>query len=286
MWPYLYNLLLLTKPRIGVLVLLTGAAALTVEGSFNSRPSSFLMVMLGLFAVSGSANALNQYFERGIDSLMSRTRVKRPLPLGRLVPWQALVFAVMLGVGGVLLFSITFNVLSAAIALFAILFYGAFYTVWLKPRTHLNIVIGGAAGALAPVIAWAAGAGSVGWPSVVMFLVIFFWSPPHFWALAMYLKQDYKAAGLPMMPIVRGDIETSRQILSYTIVTVCSSLLLLPATPGVVYLVSCIALGAMFIWRALGLRREISVSAEKKMFGYSIVYLCLLFVAIIIQATV
>lgn len=283
---YLYNFLLLTKPRIGLLVLLTGAAALSVEGSFNDQPSLYLLVMLGLFAVSGSANALNQYFERGIDSIMSRTRVKRPLPLGRLAPWQALAFAVLLGTGGVLLFALAFNVLSAAISLFAVLFYGVLYTVWLKPRTHFNIVIGGAAGALAPIIAWAAVAGSVGWPSVMMFLVIFFWSPPHFWALAMYLKQDYRAAGLPMLPLVKGDIETSRQILSYTVLTICCSFLLLPAAPGVVYAAACVLLGGMFFYRALRLRREISVSSERKLFGYSIVYLCLLFVAVIVQAVV
>jgi len=283
---YLYSLLMLTKPRIGLLVLLTGAAALVVQGSLSARPWLFVLVMAGLYAVSGSANALNQYFEREVDAKMSRTRVKRPLPLGRLAPREALLFAVLLGVAGVALFAILFNVLSAAIALFAVLFYGVFYTVWLKPNTHLNIVIGGAAGALAPVIAWAAASGGIDWPAVVMFLVIFFWSPPHFWALAMYLKGDYRAAGLPMLPLVKGDIATSRQILSYAVVTVCCSLLLLPAAYGFVYAVSSVVLGAMFIARAVGLKREQNPAAERGMFAYSIVYLCLLFAAIIVQAAV
>ncbi|MBW7996202.1 MAG: protoheme IX farnesyltransferase [Candidatus Glassbacteria bacterium] len=283
---YLYNLFLLTKPRIGLLVLLTGAAALVVEGSFNGDPGVFVLAMAGLLLVSGSANALNQYFERELDALMSRTRAKRPLPLRRLEPSHAFVFAVLLGVAGVALFAGMFNLLSAALALFAVLFYGVFYTVWLKPRTHLNIVIGGAAGALAPVIAWAAAAGTVGWPAVVMFLVIFFWSPPHFWALAIYLKQDYQAARLPMLPIVKGDIEASRQILSYTVVTVCTSLLLLPAAFGAVYAAACVVLGGLFVYRAARLKQLPSPAAGRSLFGYSIVYLCLLFVAVIVQSAV
>lgn len=283
---YIYNLFLLTKPRIGLLVLLTGAAALVVEGTFKTDPVAFLIVMLGLFAISGSANALNQYFEREVDSLMSRTKVKRPLPLGVLTPVHALAFAILLGVAGVTLFALRFNVLSAALSLFVILFYGLFYTIWLKPRTHLNIVIGGAAGAMAPMIGWAAAAGTLGWPSVVMSLVIFFWSPPHFWALAMYLKRDYESAGLPMLPLVKGDIETARQILSYTVVTVATSLLLIPAAFGAVYVVASVVLGGLFIYRAMQLRREMTLSTERRLFGYSIVYLLLLFAAVIVQAAV
>lgn len=283
---YLYDLLLLTKPRIGLLVLLTGAAALVVEGGFKTDPAAFALVMAGLFAISGSANALNQYFEREVDAVMARTRVKRPLPLGKMPPVHALVFAILLGVAGVALFTLRFNFLSAVLSMFVLLFYGLFYTIWLKPRTHLNIVIGGAAGALAPMIGWAAATGAVGWPAVAMSLVIFFWSPPHFWALAMYLKQDYKAAGLPMLPVVKGDIETARQIFSYSVVTVCTSLLLLPAAFGFVYAAASVVLGGMFVYRAFQLRRRITLSAERRLFGFSIVYLLLLFTAVIIQAAV
>jgi protoheme IX farnesyltransferase len=282
----LYSLLLLTKPRIGLLVLLTGAAALAVEGGLSGDPVAFVLVMTGLYAVSGSANALNQFFERDIDAVMSRTQGKRPLPLGLLAPHEALVFAVVLGAAGVLLFALEFNLLSAGLSLFAVLFYGVFYTVWLKPRTHLNIVIGGAAGALAPMIAWAAATGTLGWPAVVMSLVIFFWSPPHFWALAMYLEGDYRAAGLPMMPIVKGEIETSRQIFSYSAVTVLTSLLLAPAVPGWIYPAAAVGLGAMFIQRAWRLYRQRDTASQRSLFGYSIVYLLALFAAVIVQASV
>ncbi|HLA38443.1 MAG TPA: heme o synthase [Candidatus Glassbacteria bacterium] len=282
----LYNYLLLTKPRIGLLVLLTGAAGLTLEGSLKSDPGRFALVLAGLFLVSGSANALNQFFERDIDALMSRTRDKRPLPTGRLLPAEALAFAGLIGIAGVWIFAGWFNLFSAVLSLFAILFYGVFYTVWLKPRTHLNIVVGGVAGALAPMISWVAAAGSISLVPLVLFAIVFFWSPPHFWALALYMQDDYRRAGLPMLPLVRGDARTVDAILRYSLVLFAISLLLVPAGAGLVYAVASVGLGAILLAKTIALKKDLTPVREKALFGYSIVYLCLLFVAIIVDGLV
>ena len=167
------ELLQLTKPTIMLLVVLTGAAALVLEGGLNRRPLLFAAVLLGLTLAGGSANALNQYFERDIDARMSRTRRKRPLPKGTVTPREALVFAVTIGILSIVLFAAVFNPLSAALAAATILFYGLFYTLYLKPRTHFNIVIGGAAGAMAPVIAWAAATGTLAWTPWILFAIVF-----------------------------------------------------------------------------------------------------------------
>jgi len=196
--------LALTKPTIMVLVVITGATGLVLQQDFTYQPWSALLVLCGLFLTGGSANALNQYFERDLDARMERTSKRRPLPMHRLGPNEALFFAVAIGVAGVLLFGLCFNLLSAALAGGTILFYGLFYTLYLKPRTAQNIVIGGAAGAMAPVIAWAAAAGDLSLTPWVLFLVIFLWTPPHFWALALYLREDYEAVAQ------RGMVEPAR----------------------------------------------------------------------------
>ena len=282
----LYNFFLLTKPRIMVLVLLTGAAGLSLEGSLLARPGYCALVLLALYLVSGSANSLNQYFERDIDALMSRTSRKRPLPTGRLSPRQALVFALVIGVAGVAIFALRFNLLSAALALFAVLFYGIYYTVWLKPRTHLNIVIGGAAGAMAPVIAWAAASGTLALTPLILFLIIFFWSPPHFWALALYLKEDYRKARLPMLPLVKGEGATRDQIFYYTLILFAVSLSLIAVRPGLLYAAVSLGLGGLFIWKAGVARKTGSAGLERGLFSYSIIYLCALFTALIIEGLV
>jgi protoheme IX farnesyltransferase len=255
------------------------------EGSLTGDIPRFLLVMAGLFATAGCANALNQYLERERDAVMKRTARRRALPSGRLTPREALVFAVAIGIVGVALFAFFFNLFSAALALATILFYAFFYTLYLKPRTAQNIVIGGAAGAMGPVIAWAAATGMAGmtWVPWAMFAVIFLWTPPHFWALALCLQDDYRANPLPMMPNVAGEESTLRQMLVYTVALLGISLSFVWAQAGLVYLVSAVLLGGVFLWRSvLALRRR-----ERRdywgMFGYSIVYLFALFAAMMVD---
>ena len=273
------DFLQLTKPSIALLVLITGAAGLVWEGSLTHQPLKFLLVMFGLFATAGCANALNQYLERDRDALMKRTAKRRPLPSGRISPLHALLFAIALGVSGVAVFAYFFNLFSAALALGTILFYAFFYTLYLKPRTAQNIVIGGAAGAMGPVIAWAAAADLSGTTLApwIMFAIIFLWTPPHFWALALCLQEDYKANPLPMMPNVAGEQSTLRQMMVYSVALVGVSLSLLWQDAGAVYLTLAILLGGLFVWKNILAMQERTTPTYWKMFGYSIVYLFALF---------
>jgi len=280
----LRDYLKLTKPTINLLVIITGATALFMEGSMKEAPVRFMLVLLALFLTAGSANALNQYFEREIDARMARTAKKRPLPSGRLTPRQALVFATVCGITGVLILGIFFNLFSAILALATILFYSFFYTLWLKPRTHLNIVIGGAAGAMGPIIAWAAATGGLAMTPWLLFLIIFCWTPPHFWALAWCLKEEYRAVNYPMLPVVKGDEETFRQIAIYTVITVGVTLVLPLVGAGVLALVLSALLGAGFLWRAVKLSRTRENRQGWGLFAYSIVYLLALFVGLMIDA--
>ena len=284
--PSLRDFLALTKPTINLLVLVTGATALVLEGSLVERPGAFALVLLGLFLVAGCANALNQYFERDIDARMKRTAKKRPLPSGRMSPRTALVFATACGVLGVGIFAVFFNAFSALLGLGTILFYSLFYTLYLKPRTPLNIVIGGAAGAMGPVIAWAAAAGATPLLPWVLFAIIFFWTPPHFWSLAFCLKEDYRAVSYPMMPNARGDAETMRQIVLYTLVTIAVTLAVPVMGGGVLGLVMAAGMGGYLLYRALLMRRTNETREAWGMFGYSIVYLLLLFVVFMVDATI
>jgi heme o synthase len=276
----------LTKPTIMTLVVLTGSSALVMEGQLVKRPLDFLLVLVGLFLTGGSANALNQYFERDIDALMSRTRNRRPLPLGKISGSEALLFAIIIGVSGVLVFAMQFNGLSAALSLATIIFYGFFYTLWLKPNTHQNIVIGGVAGAMAPVIAWAAAADSLALEPWLLFLIIFLWTPPHFWALALYLKEDYKKVNLPMMPIVRGDEATLTQMFYYTVALVTISLSLFAVNSGILYLIVSGFLGGIFLKKVVAVRNSRSRRLERGLFRYSIIYLLSLFTTMIIEGLV
>jgi len=286
MWQRLRSYVNLTKPSILLLVGLTGATGLVLEKSLLDEPVKFILVLVGLLLAGGSANSFNQYFERERDALMERTRSKRPLPLHQLKPSEALVFSIVLGTVSIVLFAYFFNWLSAFLALGTILFYGLFYTLWLKPRTHLNIVIGGAAGAMAPVIAWAAASGGLHWIPLVLFLIIFLWTPPHFWALALCLKEDYRKVGLPMLPVVKGDEITTRQILHYSWWTVLTSLTLGLAGVGVIYVISAVLLGTIFLIKAMKLKKRMVVNEAGKLFGFSIIYLLALFVALMLDALV
>ncbi len=275
----------LMKPRIVALVIVTAVAGVVVEGSLLREWWRLALVLLGITLTAGSANAFNQYFERDLDARMERTRTRRPLPLHRLTPRNALVFAIAIGAGATLLLGAVSNLLAASLALGTIVFYGFFYTLWLKPRTVHNIVIGGAAGAMGPVIAWAAAAGTLALPPVLMFLVIFLWTPPHFWALAVCVGDDYRKVGIPMLPIVKGHAETYRQIVWYSVALA----ILTVAMPfldagGAVLAAIAIPLSGIFVWKALQARRAASVERAWDVFGYSIVYLFALFLGMIADA--
>lgn len=280
------NLLLLTKPTIMLLVVFSAAVALCLEGSLLTDPLRFGLILLAVYLTGGAANALNQYFEREVDAQMARTRLRRPLPQGKLTPNQALIFIVVIATLGVGIFAVVFNWLSAFITLATILFYGFFYTLWLKPTTPQNIVIGGAAGAMAPIGVWAAVTGKVELEAYLLFLIVFFWTPPHFWALAILCKEDYQKVSYPMMPIAKGDEATLRQMFIYTLITVATSLVLAALVGGYVYWAVAALLGGLYIKKTLEAQRNRSREMMRALFGYSIVYLFGLFSALVMDSIV
>jgi protoheme IX farnesyltransferase len=276
----------LTKPTIMLLVLFTGATALFMEGSMVREPGKFLLVMIGLYLTGGCANALNQYFERNIDARMERTKKRRPLPMGEIGATHALIFSISIGVIGVFVFAYVFNFLTAILSLATILFYSLFYTLYLKPNTPQNIVIGGAAGAMAPVGAWAAATGQMAVAPWIMFAIVFLWTPPHFWALALFCKNDYIKAKLPMMPVIKGDDATLKQMFYYTLALVVMSLALIWFHAGLVYAAAAVVLGYFFIKKAYRVMTDKSEKLIRGLFGYSIVYLFTLFFAMIVDSFV
>jgi heme o synthase len=287
----------LTKPRIIELLLVTTVPAMVlatrwVPGlDWGDWGWKVAWTLIGGTLAAGSANAINCYLDRDIDSLMTRTR-RRPLPAHQVEPENAVLFGLALGVASFVLMAWTINLLAAFLTLLAIAFYVVVYTMLLKRSTPQNIVIGGAAGALPPVIGWAAVTGNVGIPALILFALVFYWTPPHFWALSLRIRKDYAAAGVPMLPVVRGIPETTRQIALYTVLMVAISLVLWPvARMGLIYLGAAVGLGAVFIWYALALWRrgsseEASTQGAIRLYKYSISYLSLLFVAIAIDALV
>jgi heme o synthase len=271
----------LTKPRIIELLLVTTVPTMVLAQ--RGVPSLWLIaaVMLGGSLAAGGANAINMYVDRDIDDLMRRTR-NRPLPRHAVAPGRALAFGIALSAISFVWLVVTVNLLSALLATSAIGFYVFVYTMWLKRTTPQNIVIGGAAGSVPVLVAWAAVTGTVGIPAIVLFGIVFYWTPPHFWALALRYRGDYAAARVPMLPVVRGEAETARQILLYTLVLVAVSLLLFPAASmGLIYLASAIGLGIGFIWYSLRVLRNVSDGlAAIRLFRFSISYLTLLFAAV------
>ena len=277
---------LLTKPRIIELLLVTTVPTMFIAA--RGVPSPWLMAatLFGGTLSAASANVLNCYLDRDIDALMRRT-ARRPLPAHRVGPGDALRFGLVLGVAGFVWLWATVNLLSAVLATSAILFYVFVYTLGLKRRSTQNIVIGGAAGAVPVLVGWSAVTGRVGLPALVLFAIIFYWTPPHFWALSLRYKDDYAAAGVPMLPVVRGARETSTQILYYTVLLVAVTLLLYPAgRMGALYLAAAVGLGGAFIWRALELRRDLTGRRAIRLFSFSNTYLALLFCAMAIDAVV
>jgi len=270
----------LTKPPIMSLLLITGLGAMFVGA--NGAPSAWLAVvtMTGLALACGGASALNHVLDRDIDKLMGKRTRARPVAADRIPPARALEFGLTLSAFSFVLLASLVNVLTAVLALVGNLFYVLVYTRWLKRSTPLNIVIGGAAGAVPPLVGWAAVTGNLTLPALWLFLIVFFWTPPHFWALALLIRRDYEAARIPMLPVVRGVRETTRQIVLYAIVLVAITAVPFVWGPlGLVYLVAALALGGAFVWLALRLRRDTTPRRAAFLFHYSLLYLALLFVA-------
>jgi protoheme IX farnesyltransferase len=276
----------LTKPRIMVLLLVTGAGGMIVGAGGLPSAGLALAALGGLALACGGASALNHVLDSDIDTRMRRT-AGRPVAAGRVAPERALEFGLTLSAFSFVVLTSFVNVLAALLALAGNLFYVLVYTRWLKRSTPQNIVIGGAAGAVPPLVGWAAATGNLTVPALFLFLVVFFWTPPHFWALALLLRRDYAEAGVPMLPVVRGEGETARSIVRYSLVLVAITLLpVLWRTLGAVYLGAAVALGLAFLWLAVALARETTPARARRLFSYSLAYLALLFVAMAIDPVV
>ena len=276
----------LTKPRIIELLLVTTVPTMFVAE--RSVPSVWLMVatVVGGTLAAGGANAMNMVIDRDIDGLMERT-MHRPLVRGVMSPRAALTFAVVIEVVAFAWLFTTVNLLSALLAVSATFFYVFVYTLWLKRTTTQNIVIGGAAGAVPVLVGWSAVTNSLGWAPVVLFLVIFFWTPPHFWALAIRYREDYSAASVPMLPAVATLAATARKITLYTVMLVGTTLVFAPvADMGAVYVAAALILGALFGVLALAVQRDPTERSAMRLFSYSITYVTLLFAAMIVDVLV
>ncbi len=274
----------LTKPKIMLLIIVSGFTALVMQGSLLNQPLLIFLVLLGLYLTGVAANALNHIFEKDIDSRMSRTRQRRPLPRGDLNPLEATIFAIAIGAIGIAIFALVFNWLSALLSLATIVFYSFFYTLFLKRATPQNIVIGGIAGALAPVGAWVAASGSLEWSAWALFLIIFFWSPPHFWTLALVFRDDYKETGLPMLPVVKGETSTLNQIVIYSVILVITSFTPILFSSNWLYLGGTVLLASRFIWLVLKAQRSPTQKSFRAVFSYSIIYLFGLFLFLIFDS--
>jgi protoheme IX farnesyltransferase len=266
----------LLKPRVMSLVVFTGLAGMvTAPGALH--PVLAAIAVLCIAVAAGAAGAINMWYDRDIDALMARTR-ERPIPAGRMIPEEALAFGVVLSIASVTVMALAVNFAAAALLALSILFYVFVYTVWLKRRTPQNIVIGGAAGAFPPMIGWAAVTGDVSLASLAMFAIIFMWTPPHFWALSLFRSGDYARAGVPMLPVVAGVPETKRQIILYSLALLPVSLApYLLGTAGVVYAAGAAVLGLILVAGSVAVWRDAGDTAAKRLFGYSIIYLFLLF---------
>ena len=283
----------LTKPPIVLLLLITALGAMFLAADGVPPLSATLLLMLGGAAAAGGASAINHYLDRDIDGLMVRTR-RRALPAGRIAPASALAFGVLLNLFAFGLLAAWVNLLTAALTLGGTLFYVFVYTSWLKRTTVHNIVIGGAAGAVPPLAGWAAVTGGVELPALYLFAIIFFWTPPHFWALALLIRQDYARAGIPMLPVVAGLEATRRNILLYTVVLVTLTILF-PTTQavGVVYLSASLILGVAFLFLAWQLEARDGEHADvrpvrgaRALYLYSLAYIALIFAAVMVDSVV
>ena len=276
------DLLTLTKPKVQSLLLLTTISAMEIAGD----PSLGLIAAtcLGGYLCAGGAGAVNHAYDRDLDAAMERT-ADRPVPAGRVSPGFAYAYGIGLGLLGFAWLALTVNLLAASLSYSGFLGYTLIYTVWLKRRTPQNIVIGGAAGAIPPLVGWAATTGGLDGTALYLFAIVFFWTPPHFWALALLMKDEYAAVKVPMLPVVRGEAETRRQILLYTLLLYAVSQLPFCAGGfGVEYLVASLVLGLGFIYGAVRLLRRADRKAALSLYLFSLAYLALLFVAMVADA--
>jgi protoheme IX farnesyltransferase len=269
------------------LLLITGLGGMFV-GAGGAPPAWLVAVtMVGLALACGGASALNHVLDRDIDRLMGERTRARPLAADRMSPARALEFGLALSAGSFVLLASAVNVLTATLALVGNLFYVLVYTRWLKRSTPQNIVIGGAAGAVPPLVGWAAATGNLGLPALWLFLIVFFWTPPHFWALALLIKENYAAARIPMLPVVRGERETTRQIVLYSLVLVAvTAVPFATGTFGWAYFATALVLGAAFLALAAGLRRAATRPRAARLFHFSLLYLAVLFVAMAIDVLI
>jgi heme o synthase len=281
----LRDLVMLTKPRIISLLLVTTVAPMFVAG--NPGWLLVLVVLVGGYLMAGGANAVNMYLDSDIDTRMARTKL-RPIPSGRMGPRAVLAFGVALATAATFLLARFTNVLTALLALAGFYFYVFVYTRWLKRTTPQNIVIGGAAGAFPPLVGWAAMTGTIDLTAVYLFLIVFYWTPPHFWALALLKQRDYGKAGIPMAPLVWGERETMRQMAWYNVILI--ALTLLPATFGafgIIYLISAIVLGAILLVGVIRVNTtEEWAKPAWRVYKFSLLYLALLFLAMVIDRKV
>ena len=284
-WTPLFDFISLLKPRVMSLVVFTGFVGLYLAPG-DGNPILQTIAILCIAFGAGASGAINMWYDRDIDAIMSRTK-SRAIPSGKVTAEAALTFGVLLAGGSVMVMGLAINWVAATLLMVTIMFYVFIYTIWLKRRTPQNIVIGGAAGAFPPMIGWAAVTGTVSVESITLFTIIFIWTPPHFWALSLYKSDDYKAAGVPMMPLVHGRYETKKQILLYSIVL--GPLGIVPfwlGTLGAVFGATAALLGALFIATAWRVMRDDSDKNCKQLFGFSIFYLFLLFLAMIVDRCV
>jgi protoheme IX farnesyltransferase len=272
----------LTKPKVQLLLLLTTITTMYVAG--DPSPALVAVTVLGGFLSAGGAGAFNHWYDRDIDAQMGRT-ASRPVPAGRISPRAALIYAFTLQAASFALLALAVNVLAASLALLGFVWYTAVYTVWLKRRSPQNIVIGGAAGAVPPLVGWAAVTGTVAPAALYLFAIVFYWTPPHFWALSLLMKEEYARVGVPMMPVVHGEAETRRQILLYTLLL--TVLTLLPVVFGffdAIYAVAAAGLAGAFITLAVRLQRRADRASALRVYLFSLAYLAALFAVMVLDA--
>jgi heme o synthase len=271
----------LTKPKVQSLLLFTTVTTMEIAG--NPPVGKIALACLGGYLSAGGAGAVNHWYDRDIDAQMERT-ASRPIPAGRISPRAGLSFGITLAVLSFVLMSLTLNVLSASLALGGFAGYVGVYTIWLKRRTWHNIVIGGAAGAIPPLVGWAAERGSVSWTAVYLFAIIFYWTPPHFWALSLLMKDEYAKVNVPMLPVVRGEAMTRQQIVLYSLLLVALTQLPFCAHVfGGLYLAASLVLGLSFIWLAVRLYRRKDRASALRLYLFSLAYLALLFGAMVLD---
>ena len=280
------NYIKLTKPRIIPLLLITAIGGMLLGAKEIPNITTILTVLIGGSLASGGASSINQYLEHDIDTKMSRTN-DRPIATGTIKPINALIFGIVLNIISLFVFIIYTNLLSGLLAIGATIFYVVIYTIILKRSTHQNIVIGGAAGAIPPIIGWTAVTGSIGIPALILFAIIFIWTPPHFWALSLILKDDYAAAKIPMLPVVHGIEKTKKEIFKYSILVFITTLTLIFAENiGMIYMIPTFVLGLFFIYLSWDLLKSEEIKKAKSLFYYSMLYLSIIFIAIMIDSLI